>query len=478
MAQDINVSSTLLRLPDELLFLVVAHTIPEGFESLSLTCKRIFAVCEPSIKHHNELDRQYRRFSYRLVDPSFPLPITTAFHLIARIIAEPTVARYIRHADFQCDTVPFYIYGEYYDSETEEMHVESVVSFVAKSSILRSTGWDEHAAAHVIEEDLCNRRYSQHAATFLLTMLPNVESLVLPLRWESNEMSNALLTTVIRSAVAHDGTVGIDCSLGKTKTLRNLTPCTSYALFPLEWAMPFLRLPCIQSVHGNSIVESASSESMPPHGMPFAGMATGLRSLELRHCCLRLDSLCSLLRSAPGLKSLCYSHTVKYGMAQEWDFTDYLNAIAGLTGTHLEELSVLRSQDVRVQRSSELSISSQFLCLRLLELPLDIFGRIHPITDLHYDAPVVSYMDVVPKSITKLAFYGKPSNLDAGQGLESFFHGLAKARQTVLPQLEELHMACPDNSNDGWKSRCRDLQAECEGIGVKAHLHCLAFRLM
>jgi hypothetical protein len=90
----------LLRLPDELLALIVSYAIPEGFESLCLACRRLHTLCKPLIKQRNVLCSQFRNFNYceKIADQSFT--IRTSFELIARITEEPVVARYMQHADF------------------------------------------------------------------------------------------------------------------------------------------------------------------------------------------------------------------------------------------------------------------------------------------------------------------------------------------------------------------------------------------
>lgn len=91
----------LTRLPTELLDDIISYVLPEGFESLALTCQKTFALCTPFVEHHNKLRSHFQDFTYynRLDDPSYT--IKTAFDLITRIAVEPVVARYFRHADFK-----------------------------------------------------------------------------------------------------------------------------------------------------------------------------------------------------------------------------------------------------------------------------------------------------------------------------------------------------------------------------------------
>ena len=84
-----------MRLPVEVLEQVISHTLPEGFESLALTCKFLYTLCIPFLEHHNTLRRHFRDFRYCKTDISFGYQhellrfrdtATSAFNLISRIV--------------------------------------------------------------------------------------------------------------------------------------------------------------------------------------------------------------------------------------------------------------------------------------------------------------------------------------------------------------------------------------------------------
>ena len=74
----------------------------------------------------------------------------------------------------------------------------AVVRLFADSPDLAEAGlnWEEFYAK--IEEDLEPIRYSQYAAAFLLTLLPNVETLTLPKWWKPVEATDKLVNVVVR----------------------------------------------------------------------------------------------------------------------------------------------------------------------------------------------------------------------------------------------------------------------------------------
>jgi len=168
----------LTRLPTELLDSIITHVLPEGFESVALTCRRIYALCTPFIDRYNRLRSQFQNFTNneKMTDPSFT--IRTAFDLISRIAVEPDVARYVRDVNFKIDS--FLNYGRPRELVADVRCDRSVVRLFADSRYLEQAGldWKEYFAE--IEEDIKAARYSQHATAFLLTLLPNVEKLTLP----------------------------------------------------------------------------------------------------------------------------------------------------------------------------------------------------------------------------------------------------------------------------------------------------------
>ena len=74
----------------------------------------------------------------------------------------------------------------------------AVLRLLADSPDLVEAGldWEEYNAK--IEEDLEPSHYSQFAAAFLLTLLPNVETLTLPKYWKPLEATDKLINVVVR----------------------------------------------------------------------------------------------------------------------------------------------------------------------------------------------------------------------------------------------------------------------------------------
>jgi hypothetical protein len=120
----------LLDLPDEILLYIIKYSLPYGFESFVLTCKRIYAVGEEDIPNHNRLRRTYKDFQYNK-------EIRCALQLLQRIANDPLIAEYIEEAHLHA-------VDEYYDWEDAEQHkvhdesnIQDITRFVRNSIYFR-----------------------------------------------------------------------------------------------------------------------------------------------------------------------------------------------------------------------------------------------------------------------------------------------------------------------------------------------------
>lgn len=88
-------TSALTSLPTELLEKIILHSLPEGFEGLALTCRKLYNLCTPSIEDHNQLHTQFREFTYNKYPNNGLLSVHNppAVNLIQEIAHNPFVAR-------------------------------------------------------------------------------------------------------------------------------------------------------------------------------------------------------------------------------------------------------------------------------------------------------------------------------------------------------------------------------------------------
>jgi hypothetical protein len=178
-----------------------------------------------------------------------------------------------------------------------------VVRLLAGSLYLERAGLDWQGYYAEIEEDFQAARYSQHAAAFLLTLLPNIENLRLPKRWKP---------------------------LGATDKL-------------IEAAVP--RAKQSHLPHDRRHKSMASKN-------PYGSFATTLGTVELVSCCIDETVIAEFLKQTTRLRKLRYSHTTKgYGGAQDWNICKFVTAIEREAGSHLEVLSVTYARIARLKFS-------------------------------------------------------------------------------------------------------------------------------
>ena len=206
-------------LPVEILEIIIEFTMPDGFEKLTVTSRRLHALCSPLIKRHNLLRSHFRHFSFKrnFRDPSFQ--IMNLFDLLARIAAEPLVAHYIRQADFTDDG--FFAYGQRPKSYPDVINLTNMARVFTHSSYLKEAGIDGEEYYADIEAELQTNKYSQHAAAFLLTLLPNLQTLTLPKLWIAGSSTNQIVSTIVHRVQRGDELPGVSSSLKQMTRLES-----------------------------------------------------------------------------------------------------------------------------------------------------------------------------------------------------------------------------------------------------------------
>lgn len=480
----------LTRQPIDVLEIIVSHVLPEGFESIALTCQRIYAACKPLIQHHNTLRSHFQIFTYfeKMADPSFT--IRSAFDLIARIAVEPIVARYVRHADFSVDSV--FLRGRPREFNPDIHCGDSVVSLFAGSPDLIQAGLDWREYYAVIEDDLQAARYSQHASAFLLTLLPNVQTLTLPQKWKPLAATDKLVGTVVHKAKRSPY---LSCHLASLAQTTRFEPPNSLgpeSSFDLAWASPFLALPHVRSFRGPSCValeDGGHGSTYVPKNPYCDSFGEMLVAVHLVNCCVDHVGIANFLKHTKRLKTLRYSHSTKNSCGPDqrvWDICKFITAIEDEAGSLLEELSVTISE-LRGSIPPGRTSMRRFHRLRKLQLSLQVAtcniaaatasratntpagqpvvgggSADHP-SEVDNDQPFISHL--VPASVSQLALISTGAN-DHAKTLDVMFQHFAARKASQLPALEEIQLSCLHESEDAYKEQCAKLQAEIEKAGV------------
>ncbi|KAK8091464.1 hypothetical protein PG997_001825 [Apiospora hydei] len=431
-------TASLVDLPPELLLQIISETLPEGFESLALSCKAVYQLCTPFIKQHNLRRAQFRKFQYSPFPDSGQDPLRTpiyhAYDLIERIAREPIVARYIQHADLGRDSRNLIHPPGRIQSGIDRNG--PVAALFANSPCLKQAGLDwreyhKHIADDYNKVHLLGR-YSQHAAAFVLTLLPNAQYLKLPQLWVPTDLSHKLVNTVVERARQ---SLGFD----SRTYLSSAIPPEVLRL------SPFLALPELRSYNG----PNPQAVSKTPGGVSHKQLPLGekLESARIWSKPHEEVDLAAFLCSTGRLKTLTY-HTGGVYYAH-WDICRFLRLIEGEAETRLEGLAICLATAGHAIVPGHMSMRG-FQCLRELQLPVELFAcmisyiatRINKtLEDLSYgdmESLEVKLSDLVPASVTHLVLYSNGTAPHHGDALKILFHDFQAMKATRLPALEEI----------------------------------------
>ena len=485
----------LTHLPRELLINIITHVLPEGFESMALTCRKLYALCRLFIQGHNRLRSEFSYFYYgKATDQAFPTEM--AFDLIKRIAVEPIVARYIRHADFGLDgfgTTWMRHVRRWPSAFNPALHGNgAVIRLLANSPYLEQIGvsWQEYYTE--IAKDLQAACYSPRATAFLLTLLPNVETLILPLRWKPLPETDKLVNAVVCQARQSHHFPFHTRSLAQTTTF---WPCVwpeGSPQFDLAWTFPFLALPRLRYFCGQqrvAIGDGCHKSIYASKDLYPGGFGATLREVEFVNCCMDEVAIAGFLKHTIRLKKLHYSHSSKDNGYDHWDICKFVMAIQREVGSHLEVLSVsiLKLRGLIVPGRASMRA---FRRLRELTLPLEIAmcnitatgaGRtaIRPsgrmvVADsstetYELDDEESSMSELVPSSVFRLSLLSRGTEEHA-KALDVMFRHFAARKGSMLPALKEIWLYCPASADDAYEEQCAKVLAETEKAGVVLRL--------
>ncbi|KAI0470754.1 F-box domain protein [Xylariaceae sp. FL0804] len=472
-------------LPVEIFQAIVACTLPEGFEGLALTCKAFYELCTPFFAYHKHLGDRFRHITYHIpVKPSWGA-ISSSFSFLEKIADQPWVARYVIDAQLWLDSYPFVL-----RAPVEMPGIGSgdpLISLLSTSPYLKEAGLDWKYYYYQIAEEfeMYSRHsyYSQHAAEFLLTHLPNARTLRLPELWEPQENAGALLATIVRKAqqlpVMYDNSGLAQVTrleLVKDKARRTNTGLRNQRPVDLVYALPFLALPHVKTLYSEFCFAKQAALATLGSESPYRCYGQALNDLYLMDACIDDATIAELLRHTPCLKRFRYRHkTYMDGDYLSWDPCRFATAIEREVGGHLEELHI-EIGDLRGRIMPGRAALRGFKRLHRLGLPIEIlscnFGdaKSRDAQAPHHNTPVSQPFvgDFVPGSVTRLDLQPKGELYETV--LKALFSGFAAKRKSHLPQLNTVSYCYPEGVHrprrNTYKETCSELKAELEAAGV------------
>jgi hypothetical protein len=469
---------TFTNLPNELLDIIVEYSLPQSFENLATTCKRVYALCKPFIKHHNELRSRFRNFVYYTHNRD---KLVAASDLISLIATDPIIARYIRTANLVEDSkwiMHLRVHTGPDDTPNSVPSIEeggAIVQLFANSRYLRQAqlDWREYYSTFV--EDARKMRYSQHGVVFLLSLLEDTEDLTIPSLWAPNAATNQLLDVLAQEATQfnfpYSGLQSVTSFSGDRSTLGSRN-------WGLNSSRPFLALPHLKSFYApESIALGQYPQSLAFEGSPY--IADKLEVAYLHGCCIDDVGITDFLKHTPHLKTLSYWHSTKNDEFPDWDICKFINAVAREAGSHLIEFSVLFT-GLRDSILPGKVSTREFQKLKKFALPVEVVmcnikaagvtGNFAASLQRFFKGSQDPFVrDVIPSSVTHLKLMTEASN-PYDVALNTLFRNIQTIRQTQLPDLQEVEINYRQGSNDAYKQKFNWLVKQCGREDVTVHL--------
>ncbi|KAI1658284.1 hypothetical protein F4813DRAFT_357943 [Daldinia decipiens] len=378
----------LVDFPPEILHQVIQESMPEGFEKLMLTCRYVYECGRSLIDTHASYIRENRYLNFEgILDY---VPIVTWIYSVAN---NPVVARYVWHVDFcQRRRGPDVVYPRK-RLTGNPLAMKRLRAFIMESPYLRRAGvdleeWARFMLSKVEVLDTEGRdKYLVFMGTFVLTLLPNLKSLMLspPLSyrhamelpatspWNDEYYSQARSVMETISRRIEENPEG--ASLGQLAQvwIRDLE--NNNEKMDLRALLSFFTTPDPKSLSLTNCEDYGGGPLTLGYHRHSLDMSLGLRKLVLEHTYVDSGSISHLLSRMPSLESFRFSYVSKNNSRpalDRWDAAAFIAAIGKNVGHHLEELIVtLEYLDGHV--TNGVTSMKEFTSLKRLDLDVRVF---------------------------------------------------------------------------------------------------------
>ncbi|TKA81395.1 hypothetical protein B0A55_02066 [Friedmanniomyces simplex] len=345
---------SLLALPVELLDVIIGHTLPDGLESFALSCKTVRTVGKNHIRTHDTYKRRWAHFVHQ-DDPDVKVPL----ELLLAIAEDPLIAAYIQKADFWHRTL---------GPEEADARAEHVVSDEASMAEIRKVvRQSRYLALAQQNPDLWLERLQRDtgredshwqvnmATVMLLTMLPHLKELTLPVTWKDLPDPGAkhlrrldsdwsatnlwsVLDIITREATSRPASAA---SLSRLERILPHAKCTYGQRNALQELGPFLSIPSLTELYASNCVAVRDGNTGIPFEWRYPDHTSNLRRIELAGCCIDSEGIAEFVRHTPQLTTLKYSHHTKWhGCQHDWSAGEFVRAVEKHCGATLKELTI------------------------------------------------------------------------------------------------------------------------------------------
>ena len=485
---------TLLRLPLDVLDNIVQATLPEGFEHLMMTCKALNQIGRPFLDEYNIFTRDWRHVDIAEQGSG----VNDVADLLMRLIDDPRIGRYIRHACLWSDRPrddDFYAkvpYKDDLDELWERQCDRKQVDAVDLKSLELLSASEAGSTAHWRAEELEAQRFLR-TMILLLTIVPNIQTLNLPKEWKwcnrpprtNDDQWNSAhqdiwgLLDELVTASNEDLTRRPFPSLKRLSYIESAGYDNGDSSLGFRCLMPFLAMPQLTELYASSLRLVDDGYTGVQFGdWRYLKYESNLQRIELANCCMDA-SIETFLSHVPNLQVFKYSHECKWhGCQYEWSAGEFVAAVGKCCGGSLVELAVtIDDRSIGCIMTGVTSLQ-EFKRLQHLELDTRVFAG--PTIDsgervFHTDRPekikwkveqIPPLTQMLPPSIDTLTLR---SSTDARIGgvFEQLFAGFVAARATAVPLLRNVVLEQDHGFNALTKLQMEETATACERNGVE-----------
>jgi hypothetical protein len=431
---------SLLDLSIELLQQVIYDAIPEGFESLALSCKCLHAASQLYIKKYNKWNHYACKKDGEYI--SSPLKV------LLEIAVDPDIPRYIQHADFSSEPHHPSLYQLNGSILVELKRCRDRVGMLLdRSIVLRNTVEDSTIWLPRVLEGICGHHF---AISVILSLLYNLKGLQLPNSWGSDPWIHAFpedqMNDIVRAIVqdANDASKPL-AGLSKLAVFNPLCGTSTLLRRDLRNLPPFLELNSLRTLRCGSIVIYPTAQEPLP--------MTFLTTVEMAGCSVEADGISFFLKSTPRLRKFRFSWEEKFAFSKSsWDAGAFVAAIADAVGNTLEEMS-LSILDLCGSGVNPIASMTNFTQLKTLELDIRLLlgvgikfgGRLEP---QRVRIPL-ELRQILPPSISTFHFLMNDSTecSDCLAALATGFYSELQSKRRKLSRIK-IHCAVLSKKDD------------------------------
>lgn len=370
----------LLDLPPELLGGIIDLTVSYDLESFALTCRTVYGCAKSQIARHNSLKSRWKHTSN-----AYGRRRNNTLSILYAISQEPIVAEYIESLslwdrrsaqEISNDTDGAYDFRE--DGEALEKIKEMLLHaefFAGAADPSVAEWWEEILEAPASNDQEC---LDEPAVTVaLLALLPRLETLQLPERWDLVRVGEGLEQWIHIIETLVEQPNGNGSSSRPLRMLQTLLPFAEAGYdtrVNLQSVQPFMALKSLRNLYAVSCVAVEEDwDDMPPLARPYPTLRSSLTRVEFASCCMDTHGLEAFLQTIPALTVFKYSHQSKRGGLQhDWNPGGFAQVLARYCGTRLIELA-LTVDEIDGDIVNGLSSFHGFPALKELEVDLGVF---------------------------------------------------------------------------------------------------------